>query len=472
MPTVTKPKKQANQQAAPAPVTTDEPVANGLTATAEPTIATKSKFSAAIAPINMTTSKVSHQGQNKSVDADQPSKKRTNSGKKSAKPRTKLRDIEEYLNGTFKFRYNVICDRIELAEVGTNQFRTLDDYQLNSILNQMERKAYINTSDKRLKSLLKSDFTPLYHPVRAYLQKFEKTPTDGRTDNIAALVATMTVTQQVKDFDLFNESVTRWLIAAVANALTPDGCQNHTCLVLTGDQGAFKTTWLDLLSPPELHAYRFTGKIDLNNKDTLILMSEKFIINLDDQLRALNKQDAETVKTLITQGNITTRRPYAAFASDLSRLGSFCASVNGSDFLTDPTGSRRFLPFEVLEIDLESAQSIDMNKVWCEAYHLFKSGYRYWFTAEETNKWFGDNSNFQVQTAEYELLVQYYEPTERDSDFHLLSSDMKLRIERISGQKLDSRLFRQALKNAKFIRFAKKYGRNSLQGFAARESSS
>lgn len=38
-------------------------------------------------------------------------------------------------------------------------------------------------------------------------------------------------------------------------------CRNHTCLVLTGEQGKFKPTFLDLLCPPALSDYRYTGKI-------------------------------------------------------------------------------------------------------------------------------------------------------------------------------------------------------------------
>ena len=40
------------------------------------------------------------------------------------------------------------------------------------------------------------------------------------------------------------------------------------------------------------------------------------------------------------------------------------ASVNGNEFLTDPTGSRRFLPFEVLRIDKPTAESIHMDNVY------------------------------------------------------------------------------------------------------------
>ena len=40
---------------------------------------------------------------------------------------------------------------------------------------------------------------------------------------------------------------------------------------------------------------------------------------------------------------------------------------NEAQFLHDPTGSRRFMPFEVEKIDIERAHAIDINRVWSQA---------------------------------------------------------------------------------------------------------
>ena len=58
-------------------------------------------------------------------------------------------------------------------------------------------------------------------------------------------------------------------------------CRNHTCLVLTGEQGKFKTTFLDLLCPKELKSYLFTGKIDPQGKDVQTLIAEYLFIYID-----------------------------------------------------------------------------------------------------------------------------------------------------------------------------------------------
>ena len=115
----------------------------------------------------------------------------------------------------------------------------------------------------------------------------------------------------------------------------------------------------------------------------LSLIGQNLIINIDDQLKALNKRDENELKNLITCPQVKYRMPYEKHIEERPHLASFVASVNGNDFLTDPTGSRRFLPFEVLAIDIDRAKSIPMDAVYSEAKTLLNEGFRYWFNDEE-----------------------------------------------------------------------------------------
>lgn len=316
-------------------------------------------------------------------------------------PFTKRQKVEAYLRQRFRFQYNELTGGVEYKITGRTDFTEMNNYRLNSLCRQIDFEQGLSISPRGLFEYLKSDFVPLFHPLKHY---FDTLPTVQGTEAIQQLAATVTVPKP----DLFKLALTRWLVATIANIYN-EGCQNHTCLVLTGGQGAFKTTWLNLLCPPILDKYRYCGKIDLKSKDTLILLATHFIINLDDQLKSLNNKDSETVKTLITHQNVTVRRPYDAVPSYLTRVASFCGSINGNEFLSDSTGSRRFLPFEVEQIDIEAAQKLDYDLVWAEAYNLYQTGFQYWFTKEETNELFEGNEKFQVRTPEYEMLHQYYD---------------------------------------------------------------
>jgi hypothetical protein len=119
---------------------------------------------------------------------------------------------------------------------------------------------------------------------------------------------------------------------------------------------------LDYLCPQSLKSYLFTGKIDPQNKDVLTMIAEYLFINIDDPLKALNKRDENELKNLITTPAVKYRRPYDVYIEEYPHLASFMASVNGNDYLTDPTGSRRFLPFEVVKIDIEAANSNEKER--------------------------------------------------------------------------------------------------------------
>ena len=86
----------------------------------------------------------------------------------------------------------------------------------------------------------------------------------------------------------------------------------------------------------------------------------------EEERELLNKQNENALKNLITTPAVKYRRPYAVYIEDYPHLASFMASVNGNEFLTDPPGSRRFLPFEVLRIDKPTAESIRMDNVYSE----------------------------------------------------------------------------------------------------------
>lgn len=372
-----------------------------------------------------------------------------------SKPKTPQRQrIEEYLNIRFKFRFNTILEKTEWTFKAKNDFKIIDDYDLNTFQRNAENELGITVSSEKIKNTLASDFTAKYDPFKDY---FESLPMVKDCHNISKLASTVTT----QNNELFELSLTKWLVSTVANALTYTGCQNQTALVLTGTQGAFKTTWLNLLCPPILSKnYHFCGKININleSKDTVILLAEKLIINLDDQLRKINNRDSETVKTLISQGEITVRKPYGQYNSELPRRASFCGSINGKEFLTDTTGSRRFLPFEAEAINIKEAQSIDIDLVWAEAMQLYLRGYKYYFDKDEINELFKGNEDFQVFTPEYELILEYFEiPCKDDIEINYLSTSLILsRLEDYTKQKIDVKKVGEALTKIGFNHTSKR----------------
>ncbi len=340
---------------------------------------------------------------------------------------SKNSEIEVYLSTHYEFRYNTVLGRTEYRSRANSDFTKVGRYEINTLRRELDNDVGIVTSSDNLYSIIESSFSPRINPIQAYFKRLplidmgDGSNYDGSCNGSIVpspfslkAIPDLASCVVVRNSDKWLQYLTKWLVAVVANAMDDRECRNHTCLVLTGEQGKFKTTFLDLLCPPALHGYSYTGKIYPQEKDTLTYIGQNLIVNIDDQLKALNKRDENELKNLITCPMVKYRMPYDKYVEEHPHLASFVASVNGNDFLTDPTGSRRFLPFEVLSIDIERAKAISMDSVYAEAKALLNAGFRYWFDDDEISELYRESEDFQVQTAEMELLLRCFEKPAED----------------------------------------------------------
>lgn len=368
------------------------------------------------------------------TSADKGKSESENSASRTRKKFSKNTEIEAYLSSYYEFRYNTVLGRTEYRSKNDAHFSKVGRYEINTLRRELDNDVGTITSSDNLYSIIESSFSPRINPIQEYFKALPLVDIAnnsgngyGNNDNNCCCntysfslkaIPELASCVVVRNSDKWLPYLTKWLVAVVANAMDNRECRNHTCLVLTGDQGKFKTTFLDLLCPPALHGYSYTGKIYPQEKDTLTYIGQNPIVNIDDQLKALNKRDENELKNLITCPMVKYRMPYDKYVEEHPHLASFVASVNGNDFLTDPTGSRRFLPFEVLSIDIERAKAISMNSVYTEAKALLKSGFRYWFDDDEIAELYRESEDFQVQTAEMELLLRCFEKPMEDNPPH------------------------------------------------------
>ena len=370
---------------------------------------------------------------------------------------SKNSEIEAYLSSRYEFRYNTVLGRTEYRRMNSSDFTKVGRYEINTLRRELDNDVGIITSSDNLYSIIESSFSPRINPIQEYFKGLPLVDVSSSSPFSLKAIPDLASCVVVRNSNKWLPYLTKWLVAVVANAMDDRECRNHTCLVLTGEQGKFKTTFLDLLCPPALHGYSYTGKIYPQEKDTLTCIGQNLIVNIDDQLKALNKRDENELKNLITCPMVKYRMPYDKYVEEHPHLASFVASVNGNDFLTDPTGSRRFLPFEVLSIDIEKAKRISMNNVYAEAKALLKSGFRYWFDDNEIAELYRESEDFQVQTAEMELLLRCFEKPAEDENYSLMTTTEILTYLGIyTHQPLVAKRMGEALKKAEYIKVSKR----------------
>ena len=376
---------------------------------------------------------------------------------------TLLQKCEDHLLQRYDFRFDSVKGRIEYRNKGESAYRPLQEYDINSIWRVL-LKHKIRAPVSTLLNLLHSSFTPVHDPFRDYLASLPAW--DQTTDHIQQLAATVTTTTET----LWTLWFRKWIVAMVGT-MQGHGVVNHTVIVLAGGQGTGKTTWIECLVPELLRNYAFLGTVDPGNKDTLVHLAECMLINLDE-LENLSKSEIGALKSLITQGTINIRRPYARGSERLVRRASFAGSINSRQFLNDATGSRRFLCVDVLAI--ENNHSISIEHVYSQALYMFRDGYRYWFNHDEIGEVNESNHKYQNSTYEEEMLLKTFAPAvkEEAGSLFLTTSEIAAYLKASHGVSTDPGSIQRlgkALAKHHFVRGKKggqlyKYWLNSADG--------
>lgn len=326
--------------------------------------------------------------------------------------------LENFLNNRYNFRHNSVLGKLEYKSLKGRIWKPITDFKENSILREIQ-KAKVKCSINSLRNLLHSDFCEMYDPFQDYFENLVEYT--GDKDHIEELAMTITTTKP----DLWKKCFKKWFVAMVACVLN-EKQTNQTVIVFSGKQGLGKTTWIEKLMPIELKQYIFSGTINPNNKDTLIHLAECMLINLDE-LENLNKTEIGSLKELITKTHIRMRKAYGHNNENMPRRASFAGSVNTAQFLNDTTGSRRFLCFELENIEYQ--HSVDINLCYAQAHKLYQSGFRHWFNQEEIKEINANNEQYQIMSPEEELLLTWYEPaTKETANAFLKTTEIAVRL--------------------------------------------
>lgn len=212
-----------------------------------------------------------------------------------------------------------------------------------------------------------------HHPVQAWLRglRWDGVPRAGRLLFDGFGVRNVTKPWQTR---LMEEMGKRFLLSMVARALRP-GCKMDTMLVLTGPQGAFKSTALERLVPNP--AWFARTKLDLTNKDSFLALRGKWLFEMAE-LSSMKVIDVAVSKGWLSNDKDTYRAPYDRRAKDHPRQVVVPGSDNEGEFLMDPTGHRRYWPVPV-EMCRPDWIGEHRDMLFAEAVTLYDAGSTWWF---------------------------------------------------------------------------------------------
>lgn len=171
----------------------------------------------------------------------------------------------------------------------------------------------------------------------------------------------------------------KFVLSAVARTILP-GCDAQHVLVLVGRQGIGKSRALRELCGAEY----FCANIGDIHKEEAVFNLQKYVIVELAELAAFRKAEMEVIKRFISDSSEDLRRKYARNSESIVRRAVLAGTTNQKEFLSDPSGNRRFWPVQCRhELDLDWLKD-NREQLWAEAFDRVRRGEKWWPEKGET----------------------------------------------------------------------------------------
>jgi len=271
------------------------------------------------------------------------------------------------LNG-WSARYNVMTKRTELVMPGNRSAR--DDHENAALAFFGDAAIRAGMARDGLAELIDAVAgNAAYHPVQAWI---EATPWDGTSRTV----------QFHETLELSNPGhaamraklMDAWALQAIGAIYEPDGIAAQGVLVLAGGQDIFKTRWTKSLCPVT-GAIREGIHLNPLDKDSVLQATNGWLTELGELDSTTRKSDVSALKAFLTSCEDIVRPPYARRENVYRRRTVYIGTVNGTGFLADDTGDRRFWVIGVKQCHLLPPAT--MQQVWAEYQAKYQAGDRW-----------------------------------------------------------------------------------------------
>ena len=351
---------------------------------------------------------------------------------KKAKSCSLMQEVTAFLTSRYRFRFNVLTEETEVAEVTNNipdthlRYAKVDERWMNTL--SMEAiETGIDCWDRDIQRFVRSRRISEYHPFTAY---FERLPEWDGTDRVSALA------RRVSDDPVWVNGFHRWMLGLSAQWMQfrPDTNRANSVapLLVSSRQGLGKSTFCRLLMPDALKAY-YTESYDLGSPASAEARLAAYgLINLDE-FDKLGASKMPLLKNLMQASALNIRKAYKRSASTLPRIASFIGTSNREDLLVDRTGSRRFLCVS-LEHAIDCTTSVEHEQLYAQLKAELLSGERSWFNKEEEQTIQRHNALFYKHVPEEEVFRLCFRfATEEDHPQEVLTLSATQLFERMKS---------------------------------------
>ena len=285
------------------------------------------------------------------------------------------RNIETFIleqDLLYNFRYNEFADQAEKMDDDGN-FHKITDKDLLYLIDRIYQEAEKQDGERKPLTAFKGfDINKAYisdvviskaksvNPVKAYFEGLQ-------WDGVKRIATLLHDTFGAEQSDYTAEVMRLMLFGILARVYSP-GTKFDYMVVLQGRQETGKSSFLKSLAVrPEW--YGSIGAAHMSDKKLLGEDAAGKIILEYEELDGITKKTVESLKATITRQTDQYRAAYSVLSEEHPRRYIIAGTTNQSQYLTDETGNRRYLPIPVTKAGFLTPETV--NQVWAEAFQMF-----------------------------------------------------------------------------------------------------
>lgn len=355
----------------------------------------------------------------------------------------------------YDFRINDLDESVEI-KLPNHDWQRIND-TLEAIIKCDMRDEGYGSKKKPSLSAMKDAYTKLahtqrYNPIKIYFDGLDVTNYMADV-NGPYYIPTMKTYFDNPDGQL-GPWLFRWMVGTIAKIY--EGARNPM-LVLVGPQRSGKSYFCQWLCPvPD----RFIkSSINPDSKDSNLRLADVLVWEVEELGATTRRADVEALKAFITKPFIYERPPYGRHPIHKPANASFIGTVNydGAGFLTDVTGSTRFLSCEIESINFDYSKDVNIDHLWREALWYYRNMPGSWeLTDQEKQTQAMVNAKFETVSALADVIETHFIITGEDIDFlttqhikNICSSYYRITNENAFNNELARVLYKLGLKKGR-----------------------
>jgi predicted P-loop ATPase len=303
-----------------------------------------------------------------------------------------MQQLDQFFSARYDYHFNVLTECAEIRKKGVEKgedFVPLHQRYLNG-LSIEALYADIDCLDRDVYRYFHSSLIEEYHPLVHYINHLPKW---DKRDRVSPLAKHISKNQSWAH--LFH----CWLLGMVKQWITPHPIHGNALMpiLISQAQGLKKSTFCRLLLPEELRRY-YTDEFDLNSRTSAAVKLSKYaLINIDEFNRMGDVKSAK-LKNILQMADVNCKRCGSSEYEQRQRIASFIGTANFREILSDPTGSRRFIPIELPQ--RITNLRINHKQLYAQLKHEIDQGKCHWLRPDEERRLIANNMAYTKRPIE------------------------------------------------------------------------